>query len=36
VRTIQITASMRQTGRDMSVKCKEASTGGLTVNLPEC
>jgi len=28
--------TMRQTGRDMSVKYKETSTGGLAVNLPEC
>jgi len=28
--------TMRQTGRDMSAKYKETSTGGLAVNLPEC
>jgi L-serine dehydratase len=28
--------TMRQTGRDMSIKYKETSTGGLAVNLPEC
>jgi L-serine dehydratase len=28
--------TMRQTGRDMSVKYKETSTGGLAVNLPYC
>ena len=28
--------TMRQTGRDMSVKYKETSTGGLAVNMPEC
>jgi L-serine dehydratase len=28
--------TMRQTGRDMSVKYKKTSTGGLAVNLPEC
>ncbi|MDR5651550.1 L-serine ammonia-lyase [Ruixingdingia sedimenti] len=27
---------MRQTGRDMGVKYKETSTGGIAVNLPEC
>jgi L-serine dehydratase len=27
---------MRQTGRDMSMKYKETSLGGLAVNLPEC
>lgn len=29
-------ATMRQTGRDISAKDKETSTGGLAVNLPEC
>jgi L-serine dehydratase len=28
--------TMRQTGRDMSVKYKETSKGGLAVNLPQC
>lgn len=28
--------AMRQTGRDMSMKYKETSLGGLAVNLPEC
>ncbi|MCJ2072920.1 L-serine ammonia-lyase [Methylobacterium sp. J-030] len=28
--------AMKQTGRDMSVRYKETSTGGLAVNLPEC
>lgn len=28
--------TMHQTGRDMSVKYKETSTGGLAVNLPGC
>ncbi len=28
--------AMRQTGLDMSTKYKETSTGGLSVNLPEC
>ncbi|TQV79534.1 L-serine ammonia-lyase [Denitrobaculum tricleocarpae] len=28
--------AMRQTGIDMSTKYKETSTGGLSVNLPEC
>ena len=28
--------TMRQTGRDMSDKYKETSTGGLAVNLPDC
>ncbi len=28
--------TMRQTGQDMAKKYKEASTGGLAVNLPEC
>ena len=28
--------AMKQTGRDMSVKYKETSTGGLAVNLPNC
>ena len=28
--------TMRQTGRDMSVKYKETSTGGLAVNVVEC
>jgi L-serine dehydratase len=28
--------AMRQTGRDMSVKYKETSLGGLAVNLPNC
>jgi L-serine dehydratase len=28
--------TMRQTGRDMSTKYKETSTGGLAVNVPEC
>lgn len=28
--------TMKQTGRDMSSKYKETSTGGLAVNLPEC
>ncbi|TPW30233.1 L-serine ammonia-lyase [Pararhizobium mangrovi] len=27
---------MRDTGRDMNVKYKETSTGGIAVNLPEC
>ncbi|WP_375697944.1 L-serine ammonia-lyase [Pseudophaeobacter sp. TrK17] len=27
---------MRQTGKDMSTKYKETSTGGIAVNLPEC
>ena len=32
----KVIETMRQTGRDMSVKYKETSTGGLAVNLPEC
>ncbi|MGC5779565.1 L-serine ammonia-lyase [Methylobacterium sp. NFXW15] len=28
--------AMKQTGRDMSTRYKETSTGGLAVNLPEC
>ena len=28
--------TMRQTGLDMNARCKEASTGGGAVNLPEC
>ena len=28
--------AMKQTGRDMSARYKETSTGGLAVNLPEC
>ncbi len=28
--------AMLQTGRDMNVKYKETSTGGIAVNLPEC
>lgn len=28
--------AMKQTGRDMSIRYKETSTGGLAVNLPEC
>ena len=27
---------MLETGRDMNVKYKETSTGGIAVNLPEC
>ncbi len=27
---------MFETGRDMSLKNKETSTGGIAVNLPEC
>lgn len=27
---------MRETGRDMHVKYKETSQGGIAVNLPEC
>ena len=27
---------MLETGRDMSLKYKETSTGGIAVNLPEC
>jgi len=27
---------MLQTGRDMNLKYKETSTGGIAVNLPEC
>ncbi len=32
----QVIATMRQTGRDMSVIYKETSQGGLAVNVPEC
>lgn len=32
----KVIATMRRTGRDMSVKYKETSRGGLAVNLPEC
>ena len=28
--------TMRQTGRDMDVRYKETSLGGLSVSLPEC
>ncbi|UOQ60224.1 L-serine ammonia-lyase [Leucobacter rhizosphaerae] len=32
----QVIATMRETGRDMSDKYKETSTGGLAVNVVEC
>jgi L-serine dehydratase len=32
----QVIATMRQTGKDMSVIYKETSQGGLAVNVPEC
>ena len=32
----QVIATMRQTGRDMSIIYKETSQGGLAVNVPEC
>jgi L-serine dehydratase len=32
----QVIATMRQTGRDMSVNYKETSQGGLAVNVAEC
>ena len=32
----QVIETMRETGRDMSAKYKETSTGGLAVNVPEC
>jgi L-serine dehydratase len=32
----QVIATMRQTGRDMSVIYKETSQGGLAVNVPDC
>jgi L-serine dehydratase len=32
----QVTATMRQTGLDMSTIYKETSQGGLAVNVPEC
>jgi L-serine dehydratase len=32
----QVMATMRETGRDMQVKYKETSTGGLAINVTEC
>ena len=32
----QVIATMRETGRDMHVKYKETSRGGLAVSMPEC
>jgi L-serine dehydratase len=32
----QAAATMRQTGLDMSRRCKETSLGGLAVNVVEC
>lgn len=32
----QVTATMRETGRDMSRRYKETSQAGLAVNVPDC